>query len=124
MHCITLSMDFMRKTSSEDAGRALACILAADAPVLFYFELGYYSDDTDTVLAPIFEALRDNRNLKRLNIAHTLFSAAFVNDVMLPCVRANTGLRDLVVHDEDDGEETEAAVAATQAVDLVVARPW
>ena len=72
---------------------------------------------------PIFEALRDNRNLKRLNIANTLFSAAFVNDVMLPCVRANTGLRDLVVHDEDDGEETEAAVAATEAVDLVAVRP-
>jgi hypothetical protein len=95
------------------AGAALGALVAANAPALLELNVSQ-STLGDTGLRPLLEALPHNTHLCTLNIQHTGMSEAFSRDVVLPAVRANTGLRRLRTGGGGDAalREAEALVAA------------
>jgi hypothetical protein len=102
------------------AGTLLGALVAADAPALTALDLSH-SHLSDVGLRPLFEALPHNSHLRSLDCSHTLFSAEFARDVLLPAVRANTGLRTLVTHEwqSDAACEAEALVKSRRVTALV-----
>ena len=76
-------------------GPALGAVIAADAPALLSVD---FSRNTlaDAGLAPIVEALPLNRHLHTLHLYQNDMSEAFARERLLPAVRANTSLRDLM----------------------------
>jgi hypothetical protein len=72
---------------------AFAALVAANAPALTELHVSncVLRDDG---LRPLFEALPHNTHLRTLNCRGNGVSDAFVRDVALPAVRANTGLRE------------------------------
>ena len=76
------------------AGDAIAALVAADAPALKELRVGSCALGNEG-LAPVFQALRRNRHLEIFDCRGSNESAAFHANVMLPAVRANTGLRRL-----------------------------
>jgi hypothetical protein len=94
------------------AGAALAQLLHANAPALLALRCNECSL-TDTGVAPLCTALAHNTHLHTLDCSANYVSAAFARDVLLPDVRANTSLRELLVDaDEPSSEEAMAHVAA------------
>ncbi len=76
----------------------------------------------DAGLRPLFDALPSNTHLRKLNCSYNELSDAFVRDALLPAVRANSSLRELVMgHDASaEAREAEALVqrrAADEAAD-------
>ena len=98
----------------QRAGTAIAALVAADAPALR--ELYIASCDLcDVGMVPVFAALRQNRWLQVLDCSGNGLSDSFRQSVMLPAVRANTGLRRLVSDCREAVAEVQRRAAGEQA---------
>ena len=75
------------------ASNVLHALLAADAPALKFLWLGALGEDG---LGPLLDALPRNTHLHTLLFDLIGLSDVFVHDRMLPAVRANTSLRQLL----------------------------
>jgi Ran GTPase-activating protein (RanGAP) involved in mRNA processing and transport len=100
---------------AAEAGAALAALVLANAPALQTLHIRWCHLG-DEGMGPVVEALRHNTHLTKLDCSGNELSEPFARDVLLPAVRANTSLRELVASEDDD------ASAAREAVALVVAR--
>jgi hypothetical protein len=99
-----------------EVGAVVAALLLANAPALHTLDIAYcYLDDEG--MGPVVEVLRHNTHLTKLNCRGNETSAAFLRDALLPAVRANTALRELIASRGGAGE-----AAAREAEALVVAR--
>jgi hypothetical protein len=97
---------------TAEAGAALAALLLANAPALQTLDICYSRLD-DEGMGPVVEALRHNTHLTKLDCSWNAMSEAFARDVLLPAVRANTGLRKLFAGGLGRAaREAEALVAA------------
>jgi hypothetical protein len=76
-------------------GESLGALVAANAPALTQLELAF-CDLRDDGMRALFEALPRNTHLRTLNCSQNGMSEPFLRDVLLPAVRANTSLRELV----------------------------
>ena len=76
------------------AGAALGALVAANAPALQTLEV-WGSDFGNAGCGELFTALPRNSHLLKLDLRTLGLSQAFVRDVALPAVRANTSLREL-----------------------------
>ena len=108
-HCSlrSLSLDWSY-FDSQAAAAALAALLVADAPALT--ELCVFDCHWgEGGLAELCDALPRNSHLRTLNMNGDPVSASFIRDLLLPAVRANTGLRTLHVSIVDGVEASAAA---------------
>jgi hypothetical protein len=98
---------------------ALGALVAANTPALKQLDLDE-CEFTDTVLRPLFEALPANTHLHELDCMHNDVSAAFMRNVLLPALRANTTLIGFsaTFPDEDEGLDAEV----TDVIRLIQAR--
>jgi hypothetical protein len=92
-------------------GAALAALLLANAPALQTLDI-CRSSLRDEGMGPVVEALRHNTHLTKLDCKENDMSEAFARDVLLPAVRANAALRELVVGVSAPEREAVALVAA------------
>jgi hypothetical protein len=76
------------------AGAALGALVAANAPALQELRVSHWRLG-DACMRPLVDALPANTHLRALDISYNNLSGAFAADVLLPAVRANTGLRQL-----------------------------
>jgi hypothetical protein len=102
------------------AGAALGALLAANAPALTALDISGVELWT-AGHTPLFRGLAANTHLRTLRCDWTGVSAAFAADVLLPCVRAATGLRELDAHMQMTYIVERGDLQA--AVNLVHARP-
>ena len=84
------------------SGASLAALIAADAPTLqslavSCYVLSFYTLAGDDFLLPLILALPGNHHLRRLDICDCGMSERFAEEQLLPAVRANTGLRELII---------------------------
>ena len=100
-------------TVAENLGAALAALIAADAPALHVLTCRG-NTLTDVGLTPIVAALALNHHVRELDLSWNDMSEEFAREQLLPAVRANLSLRELVC-DEDEPEPPSAA----EAVELV-----
>jgi hypothetical protein len=105
---------------AAEAGAALGALLLANAPTLQTLDIRG-SQLRDAGMRPVVDALRHNTRLTKLNCSSTEVSEAFARDELLPAVRANAGLRELVADASEDADDDEGA-AAHKAEALVAAR--
>jgi hypothetical protein len=104
------------------AGAALGALVAANSPALHELRV-LYSVLGDEVWGPLVDALPGNTHLRTLNLADfeeegQIMSEAFARDRLLPAVRANTSLRELVTGLQWAGErEAEELVQQRAAAD-------
>jgi hypothetical protein len=105
---------------------ALGLLVAADAPALTHLEIAVVEGDFG--LSWLLEALPQNTHLRTLLWGWYGISEALVNDVLLPAVRANTGLRRFErqiypyqLAQEQDQQTQRAGVLEAQ--ELVAQRP-
>lgn len=99
-------------------GRALAALVAADAPALERLKISNNSlGDAD--LAHLVDALPLNRHLRTLDMEFCAMSALFAHHRLLPAVRANESLRKLVCTSR---HAIAAGAAHSEAEELVMRR--
>jgi hypothetical protein len=118
-----------RDGGMEATGAALAALLLADAPALQALDIRYCRLG-DAGLSPVLEALRHNTHLTALHCCGNDMSEVFARNTLLPSVRANTSLRELVAAEEEEEEEEDDfddevdrdVAAACEAEALVAAR--
>jgi hypothetical protein len=96
---------------AAEAGAALAALLLVNAPTLQTLDI-QGSRLGDAGMGPVVEALRHNTHLTKLNCSYNNMREAFARDELLPAVRANTGLRELVAGHSAPEREAVALVAA------------
>lgn len=105
---------------------ALGLLVAADAPALTHLEIGVVEGDFG--LSWLLEALPQNTHLRTLLWDWYGISEALVNDVLLPAVRANTGLRRFERQNypdqlaQEQAQQTQRA-GVLEAQELVAQRP-
>jgi hypothetical protein len=102
--------------SRSAAATALAALLLANAPALQTLDITH-TRLGDAVLGPMVEALRHNTHLTKLDCKGNQISENFALHRLLPAVRANSSLRELLAAgggagDDDAAREAEALVAA------------
>jgi hypothetical protein len=95
-------------------GAALGALIAANAPALTELDISRCNLG-DAGMAPLVNALAANTHLHALNCDGSGMSEAFARDALLPAVRANTGLRSLVISWND-------VMAMREAAALIAAR--
>jgi hypothetical protein len=104
------------------AGAALGALVAANAPALRKLYLAWCSLG-DAGLAPVLDALPANTHLRVLHCSDNDMSAPFARDALLPAIRANGSLRELVASEWWGGvEDAVAPEEVLQAEALVKAR--
>jgi hypothetical protein len=96
---------------AAEAGTMLAALLLANAPALQTLDISR-SSLGDEGMRPVVEALRHNTHLTKLNCFHSELSEAFARDRLLPALRANAALRELVAGGSAPEREAMALVAA------------
>jgi Ran GTPase-activating protein (RanGAP) involved in mRNA processing and transport len=96
---------------AAEAGVALAALLLANAPALQTLDIHNTHLD-DEGMGPVVEALRHNTHLTKLDCSGNDLSEKFARDELLPAVRANTRLRELVAGRSASERDAEALVAA------------
>jgi hypothetical protein len=101
-------------------GAALAAVVLANSPALHTLDFGYCRLH-DAGLAPVIDALRHNTHLRSVHCGGNGMSAALAQGVLLPAVRANTGLHGAMGLLAGEYNGTHDAIADAQA--LVAARP-
>jgi hypothetical protein len=110
------------ETGCKRAGYALAKLVAADSRALHRLLFMYSGGADEACLSPVFQALPYNTHLLALKCGHNddnaKLSEQFARAVVLPTVRANTGLEELDVTADDT--PAESALCAAEA--LVAAR--
>jgi hypothetical protein len=100
-----------------EVGAMLAALLLANAPALQTLDISR-SGLGDEGMGPVVEALRHNTHLTKLDCHENDVSDAAARDTLLPALRANTSLRELIANglwgcDVIEGaREVEALVAA------------
>jgi hypothetical protein len=94
---------------------ALGALISANAPALTELDVSH-SNLGDAGLRPLFEALPANTHLRDLDVTGNGMSEAFARDMLLPAVRTNTSLRQLVAQSPDYGEENDFALEAQALV--------
>jgi hypothetical protein len=114
LRALDLSWNDVPAAAVAAAGAVLAALLLANAPALHELDISWCRLG-DEGLRPVMEALRHNTHLTKLVCKYNNTSEAFVRDVLLPAVRANTGLRELVAGFSAPEREAEALVAARTA---------
>ena len=75
----------------------------------------------DAGMRPLLRAVEGSRTLRVLGCFGNGISAEFAREYVLPAVRANTSLRQIVFFDPDEDEEQQAELAMAEA--LVSSRP-
>jgi hypothetical protein len=100
------------------AGAALGALVAANAPAMTELDVSWCRFG-DAVLRLLFDMLPHNTHLRTLHVAGNDMSEAFARDVLLPALRANDSLRELVAY-EPEYERGNAFMNEAQA--LVAAR--
>jgi hypothetical protein len=93
------------------AGAALAALLLANAPARQELDISHCRLG-DAGMRPVVEALRQNTHLRTLKCHGNHVTEAFARATLLPAVRTNTGLRELVAGITHASREAEAMVAA------------
>jgi hypothetical protein len=115
LRVLRLSQNFSQVDALVAAGAALAALLLANAPALQELDIRYCVLG-DAGMRPVVEALRHNTHLTKLDCSGNRISEAFARHRLVPAVRANAGLRKLVVNINarfaDAAREAEALVAA------------
>jgi hypothetical protein len=100
---------------AAEAGAALGALLLANAPALHTLDIGNCGLGHEGMGA-VLAALRQNTHLTKLDCIENRVGAAFARNTLLPAVRANTSLRELVAARVWDGaggvRDAEAVVAA------------
>jgi hypothetical protein len=100
--------------AAAEVGAALAALLLANAPALQTLDI-HDSRLGDAGMRPVVEALRHNTHLTKLDCRGNAMSEEFARNELLPAVRANTSLCELVAGGEGVVEgaahEAEALVA-------------
>jgi hypothetical protein len=96
---------------AAEAGAALAALLLANAPALQTLHIDWCRLG-DAGMGPVVDALRHNTHLTKLTCSWNDMSEAFARDVLLPAVRANGSLRELVADQSAQEREAAALVAA------------
>jgi hypothetical protein len=100
---------------AAEAGAALGALLLANAPALQELDIRYCGLG-DEGMRPVVEALRHNTHLTNVDCSDNAMSEAFARYGLLPAVRANASLRQLVAAtygaEEAAASEAEALVAA------------
>ncbi len=102
-----------------ECGAALAALLLANAPALQTLDI-HGNRLGDAGMRPVVEALRHNTHLTKLNCSDNGMSQAFARNELLPAVRANASLRELVAREWLQGLGGDAASGEAEA--LVAAR--
>jgi hypothetical protein len=101
-------------------GAALFALVAANAPTLTQLDMSNCGLG-DVGLHPLFDALPRNTHLHTLNCGGNGMSEAFARDVLLPAVRANTSLTELVTAVRGDpvwdGKQEAEAIVARRAAE-------
>jgi hypothetical protein len=97
-------------------GAALRALLLANAPALQTLHI-HGNRLYDAGMGPVVEALRHNTHLTQLDCHDNVVSEHFAREQLLPAVRANGSLRQLVAAGRSEGEG-----AAYEAAALVAAR--
>ena len=77
------------------AGAALGALVAADAPALRKLSFCHSARLGDAGMLPVLDALARNTHLRELDCHNVGMSDQFAQDIFLPAMRANTGLRKL-----------------------------
>jgi hypothetical protein len=97
----------------DAAGTALGALLAADAPALTDLDVAACNLQTPG-LQPLLAALRTNTHLRKLDVSWNMHVGA--DAALLPAVRANRSLRELVAtHIDDDVGAAAVALVARRA---------
>jgi hypothetical protein len=124
----TLKLSNRAVAGAPAAGAPLGTLVGANAPALTQLYVGF-SDLGDAGLRPLFEALPRNTYLRTLDISRNGISSDFARDVLLPAVRANTGLRELIILDVGAAagncafrREAQALLAARRAAAAAAAK--
>jgi hypothetical protein len=103
--------------AARQPSEALAALLVADAPALRELRLALM-ELGDEATRPLLGALSRNTQLETLDLRGNRLSEAFVRWELLSAVRANSGLRTLLVGDAAAEREAEDVVAARAAAAL------
>ena len=93
-HLKELNLSHNSPPDQHAAGAALGALVAANAPALQSLEV-WGSDLGDAGCGELFSMLPRNSHLLKLDLRTLGLSGAFVHDIILPAVRANTSLRTL-----------------------------
>jgi hypothetical protein len=94
---LSLTCNHVADADCAAAGALVGALVAADAPALTQLDVSWCNLGDDGLLA-LFEALPRNTHLRTLNCSQNGMSEPFLRDVLLPAVRANTSLRQLVAY--------------------------
>jgi hypothetical protein len=118
LRTLCLGANRVDEAQAAAAGAALGALVSANAHALTVLHI---SDSSvgESGLRPLFEALPANTHLHTLNVVGHHMSEACARGVLLPALRANTGLRQLLMH--NDNPEYDHA-ATFEAHTLVKAR--
>jgi hypothetical protein len=118
LRVLDLQRNHVMPAEGTAVGAALGALLAANTPALTELDVSECNLGDDG-LRPLFAALRANTQLRTLTCAnnyHTLHMPhAFARDVLLPAVRANTGLRMLDTGNDTAIERKAAALVARRS---------
>ena len=115
------TLNLERTMLLNNAGAALAALVAADAPALT--ELNVSGCGMGAAgLGPLCDALVNNSHLRKLDIGSNAAPAGFMRDRLLPTVRANTGLRKLEAGSRRILTSVDEIGAAQEAERIVAAR--
>jgi hypothetical protein len=118
---LDLSMNMMLDPQhAACVGAALFALVAANAPTLTQLDMSNCHLG-DVGLRPLFDALPRNTHLHTLNCGGNGMSEAFARDVLLPAVRANTSLTELVTAVRGDpvwdGKQEAEAIVTRRAAE-------
>jgi len=103
-------------------GHAFGRLIAANAPALEELRISFDHPSADA-LGPLFDALPRNTHLHVLTFQRGNVSAAFVEQRLLPALRANTSLRKLAYsRSYPDFADARLDAALVEAVQLVEVR--
>jgi hypothetical protein len=96
LRTLVLDVNAVDAAYQAAVGAALGALVAADAPALHVLSVSYCGM-SDAALGPLVDALLRNTHLRALRMSGNRLSEAFAAARLLPAVRANAALRELVL---------------------------
>jgi hypothetical protein len=93
---LDVNADAVDAAHQAAVGAALGALVAADAPALHVLRVSYCGM-SDAALGPLVDVLLRNTHLRELRMSGNRLSEAFASARLLPAVRANAALRELVL---------------------------
>jgi hypothetical protein len=121
LRSLNLSFNAVVDAAGQDeVGAALGALVAANAPALQEMHL-YNCWLGDAGLRPLFDALPANTHLRTLDCSGNMLFDAFVRDALLPAVRANSSVRELMTGLQSDARGGGARAAPRQRAVKVAA---